>query len=210
MSDFGSAALRHAELKASRALTIDDVAALADAWQRATTQAQQTAYERARALGINGDDAAASLERTVGAALAVLVARLDLSRTNIATLPTSMQLAVAELRSQHLDALELMVSTWRDRLADPDKRGRPVVDELREWCALRELCSAVEKTGDDGAYLAFEAGQWVICELAVQLWNERKEYRVANAMFRSLLSQARALGDTRAIETQEKNVACGC
>jgi hypothetical protein len=71
------------------------------------------------------------------------------------------------------------------------------------------LANDVAKTGSDGRFVAYETLQWCVCERAVRLWNTRNEHRLGNAMFRWLLNEARAVDDTRGIETQTANVACG-
>jgi len=204
---FGGAARRHAELARAPVLAVVDVAWLARAWERALKEATATVRARARVLGVDGADAEGGLHATVHDALVGLVQRLDLSTVDVATLPTALQQAVADVRSQRMDALEIAVAAWRHRLEDGV--DRQPVDELREWTGLRHLAAAVARTGDDGAWLANEASQWVVCELAVRLWNVRREHRLANAIFRSLLDDATRVGDTRSAETQKANVACG-
>ena len=162
---------------------------------------------RATVLGVDGADAEGGLRHTVHAALVGLVQRLDLSTVDVGTLPVALQQAVGDVRSQRLDALEIAVAAWRHRLEDGV--DRQPVDELREWTGLRHLAKAVARTGEDGAWLAHEASQWVVCELAVRLWNVRREHRLANAIFRSLLDDATRVGDARSAETQKANVACG-
>ena len=203
---FGGAAHRHAELAAREVVLVVDVAQLAGAWEQALADAIATVRARATVLGVNGDDAEGGLRATVHNALVSLVQRLDLSDVDTTTLPAAMQRAIDDVRSQRMDALEITVATWRLRLQDAI--DRQPIDELREWAALRRLGGAVASTGSNGAWIAHEASQWVVCELAVRLWNVRREHRLANAMFRSLLDDATRVGDTRGAETQRANVAC--
>lgn len=204
---FGGAARRHAELARTPVLAVGDVAHLARTWEQALKDAIRTVRARAAVLGVNGADAEGGLRSTVHDALVGLVQRLDLSTIDVGTLPVALQQAVGDVRSQRLDALEIAVAAWRHRLEDGV--DRQPVDELREWTGLRHLAKAVARTGDDGAWLAHEASQWVVCELAVRLWNVRREHRLANAIFRSLLDDATRVGDARSAETQKANVACG-
>jgi hypothetical protein len=204
---FGAAAQRHAELAAREVVLVVDVAELAGAWEQALADAVATVRARATVLGVHGDDAEDGLRATVHNALVSLVNRLDLSAVDTATLPAGMQRAIDDVRSQRMDALEITVAAWRLRLQDAI--DRQPIDELREWTALRRLGGAVARTGSNGAWLAHEASQWVVCELAVRLWNVRREHRLANAIFRSLLDDATRVGDTRGAETQRANIACG-
>ena len=45
-----------------------------------------------------------------------------------------------------------------------------------------------------------------VCNYAVWLWNERKEYGISTPLFRWLLAEAEAVGDEEAIILQRKNV----
>jgi hypothetical protein len=186
---------------------LDDVIALAALWQAGLPRALAWLRTRAVALKIDGDDVVSALEHGIRSALRTHVEHLDLAAVELRSLPPVLQQVVDELRSERMDALEITVAAWRQRLEDG--RDRAPVDELQEWVALRGLAQSVARTGADGRYLAWEASQWAIGELAVRLWNVRREHRLANAIFRTLLEEARVVGDTRAAEAQAANVACG-
>jgi hypothetical protein len=203
----GLAARRHAELAGRDGVGLDDVIALAALWQAGLPRALAWLRTRAVALKVDGDDVVSGLEHGIRSALRTHVEHLDLAAVELRSLPPVLQQVVAELRSERMDALEITVAAWRQRLEDG--RDRAPVDELQEWVALRGLAQSVARTGADGRYLAWEASQWAIGELAVRLWNVRREHRLANAIFRSLLEEARVVGDTRAAEAQAANVACG-
>jgi hypothetical protein len=204
---FGDAAKRHAELSQQRQVSVDDVATLALLWGARLDEQQQAMTARAKALGVDGAQLSRGLSAQVLSALSALTARLDLRDVDVALMPPLLAEAISALRSERLDGLEIAVAAWRSRLES--KTPKSPVDELRELGSLMALKGDVARVGKDGPFIAFEASQWVLCELAVWLWNERREPRLGNAIFRALLADAKAVGDTRSIETQIANVACG-
>lgn len=181
-----------------------DVAA---AWDLGFDSVQQRTRQRASALGVNAVDAVNDLDATIQQALRAMVEALDLRDVDAHALPARLGAAVADVRSHRLDALETTTAAWRDRIDSGVEL--PPVDELREWTSLMVLADDVAKTGSDGRFVAYETLQWCVCERAVRLWNTRNEHRLGNAMFRWLLNEARVVDDTRGIETQTANVACG-
>ena len=188
--------------------TLAEVSALATAWDPALKEACCDLSARARVLGVHDvDGVVRGVEETVTEALASLVATLDLSTVNVASLPPLLQRALDDVRSRRLDALEIAASGLRHR-AESTTDLAPI-DELREFAAVKELADEVIRSGDDGRALAYDAIHWTLCEIAVRLWNVRAEHRLGNAMFRWLLSEATALEDTRGVETQTANVKCG-
>ncbi len=204
---FGDAARRHAELSELRAPAVADIVGLAAEWEARLAEQVTALGPRAKALGVDAEQLSEGLSAQVRAALSSLVEKADLRQVEPGILPPLLHDVVIELRSRHLDALEIAVTAWRSRLEA--RVPKAPVDELRELASLTTLKDAVAAIGADGRYIAFEASQWVMCELAVWLWNERREPRLGNAIFRALLDDARAVGDTRSIETQTANVACG-
>jgi hypothetical protein len=180
---------------------------VATAWDAGFDSAQQRTRQRATTLGVNGDDAVDDLDNTIQQALRAMVEALDLHDVDAHALPARLGAAVAEMRSHRLDDLETTTAAWRERIDAGVEL--PPVDELREWTSLVALANDVAKTGSDGRFVAYETLQWCVCERAVRLWNTRNEHRLGNAMFRWLLNEARAVDDTRGIETQTANVACG-
>lgn len=188
--------------------SVDEVAALAAAWGPAIDAATSQLQARARELGVvDVDGAAGGVEGTVVAALVSLVERLDLRDVDVHVLPALMQIAVEDVRGRRLDALEIAGLGLRQR-AESATDLAPV-DELREFAAVQALYDDVARTGADARSLAYDSVQWTVCEIAVRLWNVRHEHRIGNAIFRWLLAEATALGDTRGMETQAANVKCG-
>ncbi len=188
--------------------SVDEVAALAAAWGPAIDAATAQLQARARELGVvDVDGVARDVEGTVIAALVGLVERLDLRAVDVHVLPALLQIAIEEVRGRRLDALEIAGLGLRQR-AEAATDLAPV-DELREFAAVQALYDDVARTGADARSLAYDSVQWTVCEIAVRLWNVRHEHRIGNAMFRWLLAEATALGDTRGVETQTSNVKCG-
>lgn len=187
---------------------LSQVTALAAAWDPALKAATSTLTARARALGVHDvDGVARGVEDTVTQALCALVEKLDLSTVSVASTPPLLQRAIEEVRTARLDALEIAASGLRQRVESVSDIAP--IDELREFAAVKGLYDDVARTGDDARALAYDAVQWTVCEIAVRLWNVRKEHRLANAMFRWLLAEATRLNDTRGVDTQSANVKCG-
>jgi hypothetical protein len=201
------AAARHAELTGRRDIGVDDVVTLAGLWQAGLPRVLGWLRSRAVTLNVDAEEAAREFEAGIEAALRPHVERLDLGGIDLRTLPPVLQCVVDDIRSARMDALEIAVAAWRHRLEAGIDRAP--VDEFREWASLRTLAHAVARTGSDGRCLAWETSKGVVAELAVRLWNVRRERRLANAIFRALLVEARAVGDLRTAETMAENVACG-
>ena len=198
----------HVATTQQTAPVLSDVQALATAWDPALKIAARELSIRARALGVHHvDDVARGIEETVTAALCDLVAPLDLSAVDVKAQPLLLQAAIERVRSERLDALEAATAALRVR--SEQCIDLAAVDELREVATLRALYLSVQRTGADARALAYDVCQWILCEVAVRLWNVRAEHRLANAVFRMLLDEATALRDTRGIDTQTANVKCG-
>ncbi len=204
----GHALALHVAATQAAAPSLGEVQALAAAWDPALKSAARDLAIRARALGVhNVDDVTRGIEETVTTSLADLVKEVDLSAVDVKTQPLLLQTAIEHVRSERLDALE--TATAALRLRNEQSIDLAAVDELREVAAVRALALLVQRTGDDGRALAYDASQWTLCEVAVRLWNVRGEHRLANAIFRMLLDEATALRDTRGMDTQASNVKCG-
>ena len=187
---------------------LDDVQALAQAWAPALKVAARDLVTRARALGVhNIGEVSRGLEETVTTSLCDLIAQIDLSLVDVKYQPLLLQTAIERVRSERLDALD--TATAALRLRTELLTDLASVDELREVATLRALALAVYKTGNDARALAYDACQWTLCELAVRLWNVRAQPRLANAIFRMLLTEATALHDTKGTDTHTANVKCG-
>ena len=196
----------HAEAR-RRAPSLQQTIDVAAAWAVTLPPTAEAARRRARELRLNDDAVAADLEHTVQQALIAMAEPLDFAGVAATTLPEPLVQALATIRSNRLDALEIANAAWRVRVEGAVDLAP--VDELREWVALLALVEAVARTGVDGRYVAYETIQWCVCERAVRLWNIRCEHRLANAMFRWLLNEAERVADTRGVETQLANVKCG-
>jgi hypothetical protein len=190
-------------------LRTDDLSRLSRLWDLAIGDAtvRRQAAERALALGAqSGEQALAKL------AFAVeddLVAMAERARLPIGELGAGEMLerAARRLRDRLLAEIELTSEAVRARALE--QRALPPIDEWREWLNLRLLCErAYQLGGLELRRLAFPKVHPDACKLAVWLWNLRSEKAIANAIFRWLLDEARAVGDQRAIELEEKNVDC--
>jgi len=103
------------------------------------------------------------------------------------------------LRHGRLDALEAGFSRWEDRRHDGADRAS--IDEWREWMALRGQYDAAVLSGrDDLRRLAFPHAYKMGNSMASWLWNTRKEYALAHAVFAWLLGEALLVGDAEAID----------
>lgn len=116
--------------------------------------------------------------------------------------------AQRRLRDETLAVIEALSDAVRRRVSE--RRALSPIDEWREFTALRIAYErGVGSGGPELRYLAFTKVHGDLCALAVWLFNERKERPIANAMFRFLLLEATAVGDSEAITLQTKNVGCG-
>jgi hypothetical protein len=125
----------------------------------------------------------------------------------------------AQLRHQTLDALEQQFASWAEHCEDQAKRGAKgsepanadasllsLLDQWRTFVALRQRYSqAIAIGGNDLRRLAFprifEAGNLV----AVAWWNHHQQYVASHAISLWLLDEARAVGDSQAMELGAKN-----
>ncbi|HEY1553913.1 MAG TPA: hypothetical protein VGF94_03710 [Kofleriaceae bacterium] len=108
------------------------------------------------------------------------------------------------LRHGRLDALEQGFTRWAARRANTEARAP--IDEWREWCALRAAYdTAVAAGGLELRRLAFPHAYTTGTQMAVWLWNARKEYALSHAISAWLLAEALAVGDTEAIELCTRN-----
>jgi hypothetical protein len=108
------------------------------------------------------------------------------------------------LRHGRLDALEAGFTRWAQRRSQGDARA--AIDEWREWIALRAAyLAAVEAGGVELRRLAFPHAFSTGNSMAAWLWNARHEYALSHAISRWLLDEARAVGDTEAIELGHRN-----
>jgi hypothetical protein len=73
------------------------------------------------------------------------------------------------------------------------------------------LCAAHDRAARLGGLevrrLVFAEVHGALCPLACQLWNDRREHAMAEALFRWLLAEAEAVGDSRLAEHERRNVS---
>ena len=113
--------------------------------------------------------------------------------------------ASAWLRADLLGEVEKLNQGLRSRTVQ--KRGLSSVEELREWNTLRRAYERAAALGGlEVRRLMFPDIHLYVCNYAVWLWNERKEYGISTPLFRWLLAEAEAVGDEEAIILQRKNV----
>jgi hypothetical protein len=180
---------------------------LAHAWDRALTSPDtgRAILQRAAALGArNGARALAALTETVARDLADMARAYELPVAAWSRDSHSLREAERLLREQLIAEVELAFDALRDRV--DQNRNLSAMDEWREWLSLRALHRrAASLGGFDLRRLVFPHVHNVACKMAVWLWNERREYFLANAMFHWLLQEAVAVGDAEAIELQRRN-----
>ena len=184
-----------------------DFERLGSAWDRALADPDTVALimRRARELGARSGDMA----------LRALADEVSLDVANMARLAgirlaecqgESRVLADAQhwLRNDLIRQIELAFDALYNRAAE--RRELSSMDEWREFVSLRALYrDGFGIGGTELRHLAFPHVHTTVCKLAVWLWNHREEHLMANAMFRSLLDEANAVGDAEAIELQSRN-----
>jgi len=108
------------------------------------------------------------------------------------------------LRHGRLDSLESAFTRWAGRRRAGERY--PSIDEWREFVALQAAYEAAcSAGGDELRRLAFPHAFSTGSNMAAWLWNEHKEYALSHAISRWLLDEARAVGDTEAIELGHRN-----
>ena len=108
------------------------------------------------------------------------------------------------LRHGRLDSLEAGFTRWLQRRHDGEIHS--AIDEWREFIALQTAyLAAVAAGGTDLRRLAFPHAYSTGTSMAAWLWNARNEYALSHAIFKWLLAEALAVGDTEAIELGHRN-----
>ncbi|MCG8419905.1 MAG: hypothetical protein MJE77_18385 [Proteobacteria bacterium] len=187
-----------------------DLESLAHIWDRALDDPDTRAMvmQRAALLGArSGDSALADLASSVAEDIADLARSADLAlcdwRSNQHDCNVLAE-AQRQLRDELMAEIELAFDALQERAVD--ERSLSAIDEWREWLSLRAIYRhAAALGGIELRRLAFPHMHAAVTKLAVWLWNERREYLMANAMFRWLLSEAMAVGDSEAIELHTRN-----
>lgn len=163
--------------------------------------------ERARALTVvtRPEVAAAQLRHTVGEELAALAARAQLPLPALQECGGIGAEAAMLLRGELILGVEKLSQALRTRTKD--KRALPSVEELREWNGLKRAYERAATLGGlEVRRVMFPDVHLNVCNYAVWLWNDRKEYGISGPLFRWLLAEAEAVGDEEAIALQKKNV----
>lgn len=184
-----------------------ELARLAEVWDSALADPETHArvLARARALGArDGEVAWRSLADEVSRDLANLARSAGVAIAEYAGHSRVLGDAQLWLRNDLIAEIELAFDALCERVQD--QRALSPMDEWREFLSLRALYQrAVDLGGMGLRRLAFPHVHHTVCKLAVWLWNERRELLMANAMFRWLLTEARLVGDSEAIELQSRN-----
>lgn len=116
------------------------------------------------------------------------------------------QLLGSKLRHGRLDELELQFTRWADRVEEGTPL--PAAEEWREFLAVRQSYrDLVTSGGEELRRLAFPHVFNAANRAAVALWNRREEVTMAHAILAWELVEARAVGDSQAIELSAKNAA---
>ena len=190
-----------------RSLTPTHLAGLCAAWDLAFAgPAMQSLGVRSVALGTvtTADAALVQIRRTVGEELAALARRASLPITALGESSIGAEAAML-LRAELLAEVEQKNQALRARFQH--KRALPAVEEMREWNALRRAYEQAALLGGlEVRRLMFPDIHLHVCNYAVWLWNDRKEYAMSTPLFRWLLAEAEAVGDEEAIALQRKNV----
>lgn len=177
-------------------------------WDAALADGATRRYviERSLLLGVTrGEDLLRQLREDVAGELAECLWGLPLPQPPTGSV---LWLAVRRVRDDLLRTLELRCGALRDRVNA--KRALAIGDEWREWAELRAHYEESARLGGrEVQRLLWSRFQQDLCSYAVWLYNLRKERPLANAIFRYLLTEAGALGDTETVALQKKNVACG-
>jgi hypothetical protein len=195
-------------------LSLADLQELAQAWTAALDSPELRALclRRAMGLGADGEAAQRGLAEALQEDLAELArqGRVPLHETALSAPGASPLLSASarRLRDRLLDELEAGCAALSQRVED--NRGVPLLDEWREWEALRcryEL--AVRLCGEPLRRLIWPTYHRALCGHGVWMFNQRGERIFGNTVARYLLSEAEALGDDERAALQRKNVACG-
>jgi hypothetical protein len=142
---------------------------------------------------------------TVGEELAALAARAQLPLPALQECGGIGAEAAALLRGELILGVEKLSQALRVRTKD--KKALSSVEELREWNALKRAYERAATLGGlEVRRVMFPDVHLNVCNYAVWLWNDRKEFGISGPLFRWLLAEAEAVGDEEAIALQRKNV----
>lgn len=191
-----------------RSLTPSHLIDLCKAWDAAfagPALAELTARSQALTTMMKPELALAQLRRTVCEEIAALTARAQVPLPALIEAGEIGAEAAMLLRADLLGEVEKLNQNLRSRTVQ--KRGLSSVEELREWNTLRRAYERAAALGGlEVRRLMFPDIHLYVCNYAVWLWNDRKEYGISAPLFRWLLAEAEAVGDEEAITLQRKNV----
>jgi len=191
-----------------RNLTPSHLIDLCKAWDAAfagPALAQLSARSQALTTVLKPDLALAQLRRTVCEELAALTSRAQIPLAALLESGPIGAEAATLLRADLLGEVEKLNQSLRSRTQQ--KRSLSSVEELREWNTLRRAYERAAALGGlEVRRLMFPDIHLFVCNYAVWLWNDRKEYGISGPLFRWLLAEAEAVGDEEAITLQRKNV----
>jgi len=179
------------------------------AWDAALADDATRTWLARRALELDAplgavDRALRDVARSAASELARVAEAAELGAPGAASGPVGDALA-RHLRHGRLDSLEAGFTRWADRRSTSEARAP--IDEWREWCALRSAYdAAVAAGGLELRRLAFPHAYTTGTQMAVWLWNTRKEYALSHAISSWLLAEALAVGDSEAIDICTRNV----
>ena len=191
-----------------RELSPTHLAGLCKAWDAAFAGPARTrlaARVQVLTTVTKADAALAQIRRSVAEDLAQLASRAQIPLSALTEAGGVGAEAGLVLRAELLTEVEKQNQALR--LRTQQKRKLPAVEELREWNSLRRAYErAVLLGGLELRRLMFPDIHLHVCNYAVWLWNDRKEYGISGPLFRWLLTEAEAVGDEEAIVLQRKNV----
>ncbi len=200
-------ALWSAAPEVERSLTPTHLGDLCRAWDSAFAgpmRAHLAARTQALTSMLRAEDAVNQIRRTVSEELASLARRAGIPLAGLGESGIGAEAATL-LRAELLAEVEQKNQALRARTLQ--KRSLPAVEEMREWNALRRAYEQAALLGGlEVRRLMFPDIHLYVCNYAVWLWNERKEYGMSGPLFRWLLAEAEAVGDEEAITLQRKNV----
>ena len=113
--------------------------------------------------------------------------------------------ARADRREELITAVEVAARSLQDRLEA--QRALSPLDEAREWLALASLYrQGVAEGGEDVRRVTFRTVYEPLTTLSVELFNDRDQRWLSNAITRWLLHEAHLAQDQAAIDLQRRNL----
>jgi hypothetical protein len=196
----------HLELDVHRGVLLPErLSAAAARWDAALEDpsVRGLAEQRARALGVNAAPALSALASGVTEDLAEMAIA---SGQPLAGGHGIAGAAAARAREILLAEVELAARV----LVARGMRRLPALVEWREALGLEERCARIGRlAGLPARRLVFEEVHAALCPLACRLWNDREERPLADALFRWLLAEAEAVGNSRLADHERRNVIAG-